>query len=284
MPSCVLLTKWYPYHAPPRVHVESLGNFSEALGTPICTEINTSENLEICFQINSPRFSFAFAFAMIMLGTHKPQQQAALTKTKEIREIFFAFAFVIQQREHLKSQDFYFFALVILVGHRCCDHCRTAQCRAHRVAANSRNLRDVAGVSRTYLASPLSVSSRRFDRLSLITRDDYRIKYFFNRKSTTARIFAEPITFLFFYFFCKGRSQSQSFRSYRRVIASLALEHPRLATVQPWGWQCPKSKRHFLDSPAPARKDYLLLPVSIFGKIQEFGPCLRRADMQTPTR
>ena len=31
-------------------------------------------------QINSPRFSFAFAFTMIMLGTHKPQQQAALTK------------------------------------------------------------------------------------------------------------------------------------------------------------------------------------------------------------
>ena len=30
-------------------------------------------------QICSTRFSFAFAFAMVMLGTHKPQQQATLT-------------------------------------------------------------------------------------------------------------------------------------------------------------------------------------------------------------
>ena len=34
-----------------------------------------------------------------------------------------------------------------------------------------------------------------------------------------------------------------------------------------------QSKRHFRDSPALARKDYLLLPLSIFGEIQEFGPC-----------
>ena len=31
-------------------------------------------------QINSPRCSFAFAFVVIMLGTHKPQQQATLKK------------------------------------------------------------------------------------------------------------------------------------------------------------------------------------------------------------
>ena len=30
-------------------------------------------------QINSPRFSFTLAFVMVMLGTHKPQQQATLT-------------------------------------------------------------------------------------------------------------------------------------------------------------------------------------------------------------
>ena len=54
----------------------------------IRTETITNENPEILFrfrfvmkrQINSPRISFAFAFVMIMLGTHKPQQQATLTK------------------------------------------------------------------------------------------------------------------------------------------------------------------------------------------------------------
>ena len=52
-------------------------------------------------QINPHRFSFAFVFAMVMLGTHKLQQQT----------IFFAFAFVIQQRENPKSWEFsYFFA------------------------------------------------------------------------------------------------------------------------------------------------------------------------------
>ena len=44
-----------------------------------------------------------------------------------------------------------------------------------------------------------------------IDSDNNRI---FDRKSTIARLFAEPITFI------TGRSQSQSFRSaYRRVIA-----------------------------------------------------------------
>ena len=33
-----------------------------------------------------------------------------------------------------------------LVAHHCCDHCRATQCRAHSVAANSCNFRDVAGV------------------------------------------------------------------------------------------------------------------------------------------
>ena len=37
----------------------------------------------------------------------------------------------------------------LLVSHSCCDPCRATQCRAHVVAANSRNFfRDVAGVSR----------------------------------------------------------------------------------------------------------------------------------------
>ena len=61
-----------------------------------------------------------------------------------------------------------------LVAHRCCDPCRAIQCRAQSVAANSRSLRDVAGVSRytpptltkrpcrTYLATPLSVSHGNF--------------------------------------------------------------------------------------------------------------------------
>ena len=44
-------------------------------------------------KINFPRFSFAFAFVTIMLGKHKPQQQATLTKTNQIPEIFFRFRF-----------------------------------------------------------------------------------------------------------------------------------------------------------------------------------------------
>ena len=39
------------------------------------------------------------------------------------------------------------------VAPHCCDPCRTTQCRAHSVAANSRNFRDVAGVSR-YIPHP----------------------------------------------------------------------------------------------------------------------------------
>ena len=44
-------------------------------------------------QINSPRFSFTFAFKIIMLGTHKPEQQATLTNKNKIPEIFFLFHF-----------------------------------------------------------------------------------------------------------------------------------------------------------------------------------------------
>ena len=44
-------------------------------------------------RIDSPRFSFAFAFVMIMVGTHKPQQQDTLTKLIKILEIFFRFHF-----------------------------------------------------------------------------------------------------------------------------------------------------------------------------------------------
>ena len=65
----------------------------------IHTRMITNQNLEICFhirfrmerRINSPRFSFTFVFAMIMLGTHKPQQEATLTKSIKIPEIFFRF-------------------------------------------------------------------------------------------------------------------------------------------------------------------------------------------------
>ena len=71
----------------------------------IRTEMITNENLEIlfCFRFRNgkankfPRFSFVFAFVMVMLGTHKPQQQATLTNIKKQR-FSFAFAFVIQQR------------------------------------------------------------------------------------------------------------------------------------------------------------------------------------------
>ena len=62
---------------------------------------------------------------------------------------------------------------------------------------------------------------------------------------------------------------------------SLALEQPSLAPVQPSrSLRLPWSKRHFWDSLALARKDYLLLPLSIFGEIQEFGPCTRQSGSQ----
>ena len=38
-------------------------------------------------QIHSLSFSFAFTLVMIMLGTHKPQQQATLTKRIKIPEL-----------------------------------------------------------------------------------------------------------------------------------------------------------------------------------------------------
>ena len=40
---------------------------------------------------NPPRFSFEFAFVMNMLGTHKPQQQAALKRKCQIAEILIRF-------------------------------------------------------------------------------------------------------------------------------------------------------------------------------------------------
>ena len=49
-----------------------------------------------------PRISFAFAFATIMLGLHKPQQQATCAKIFKIPQMFIRFAFVIQQRENPK--------------------------------------------------------------------------------------------------------------------------------------------------------------------------------------
>ena len=49
--------------------------------------------------VNSPRQSFVFAFVMNMLGTHRPQQLATITKVYKIRGFSFAFIFAIQQRE-----------------------------------------------------------------------------------------------------------------------------------------------------------------------------------------
>ena len=50
----------------------------------------------------------AFAFAVIMLGMHKPQQQATITKKKhKIPVILFRFRFVIRQSETPKSPDFF---------------------------------------------------------------------------------------------------------------------------------------------------------------------------------
>ena len=46
------------------------------------------------------------------------------------------------------------FVGLILVAHTCCDPNRATQCRAHSVAANSRNFRDVAGVSRCTPPTP----------------------------------------------------------------------------------------------------------------------------------
>ena len=47
-------------------------------------------------RINSTRLSFAYAFIMIMLGAHKPQQQATLTKNNQNPRLSFAFAFATQ--------------------------------------------------------------------------------------------------------------------------------------------------------------------------------------------
>ena len=63
-------------------------------------------------QIYSPRFCFVFAFVMNMLGTHKPQQQATITKKNNSQRVIFVFVFVIQQTRNLKSRDFYLFLLV----------------------------------------------------------------------------------------------------------------------------------------------------------------------------
>ena len=43
----------------------------------------------------------------------------------------------------------------------------------------------------------------------------------------------------------------------------------------------PEPERHFWDSPTLARKDYLLLHLSIFGEIQEFGPWTRQSGSQS---
>ena len=51
--------------------------------------------------MNSLRFGFAFAFVNLMLGMHKPQQQATLTKLK-IPEIFFRFRFAEIQASSLQ--------------------------------------------------------------------------------------------------------------------------------------------------------------------------------------
>ena len=65
-------------------------------GFIIRTETITNENLEnlFCFRFrNGKANKFAFVSVVIMLGTHKPQQQATLTKSIKIPEIFFRFRF-----------------------------------------------------------------------------------------------------------------------------------------------------------------------------------------------
>ena len=49
-----------------------------------------------------------------MLGTHKPQQQATVTKQIKIPEIFFRFRFRNLTAENPKSWDFFFFSLVLV--------------------------------------------------------------------------------------------------------------------------------------------------------------------------
>ena len=65
-------------------------------------------------QINSPRFSFAFAFAMIMLGTHKPQQQATHTKSIKIPEILTNFRFRNLTAGKSKYPGTFIFSLVFV--------------------------------------------------------------------------------------------------------------------------------------------------------------------------
>ena len=51
---------------------------------------------------------FSLAFVMIMLGTHKPQQQATLTKQLNVPEIFFLFCFRNLPETKSQIQGFYF--------------------------------------------------------------------------------------------------------------------------------------------------------------------------------
>ena len=83
---------------------------------------DTNENLGICFGFrfrngrssNFPRFSFIFAFVTTMLGKHKPQQQATLTKKNQIPEIFFRFRFRNPKERKSRILAFLFFSLVII--------------------------------------------------------------------------------------------------------------------------------------------------------------------------
>ena len=104
---------------------ELVMNFLTVLGAPLIPSTQKRLQMKILGlvfafsfvmerQINFPRFSFAFAFVKIMLGKHKPQQQATPTKQNQIPEISFAFTFVIQKRENPKSWDSYFLSLVIV--------------------------------------------------------------------------------------------------------------------------------------------------------------------------
>ena len=51
--------------------------------------------------------------------------------------------------------------------------------------------------------------------------------------------------------------------------------------MQPLG--CSRPRDILVVSSALARKDYLLLPLLIFGEIQEFGPCTRQSGSQVKT-
>ena len=103
----------------------------------------TNENLEILFRFRFrngkankfARFSFAFAFVIVMLGTHKPQQQATLTNKNKIPEIFSHFCF--RNSTERKSQILGFL-FIFACNHFCEDGSfRTVPCIDFQIAVET---------------------------------------------------------------------------------------------------------------------------------------------------